>query len=138
MALGGLGADLAVELATLGIDRQNRIGNGFGSILDQAVQTVVFPHVTEEVFLRQSSDELFTAPIVLGKLPLAGVSHGAELKTGHLSQDQQDSAGIPYMPRVQPMGGQRVNGVQQGARALYQTLPSASAHAVAPFGRLYR
>src|ERR1019366_10624353 len=57
MALAGLGTDLAVELAPLRVHHWNGIRNGFGSILNQAVQPIVFAHVTEEVFLRPSGEE---------------------------------------------------------------------------------
>src|ERR1019366_4860169 len=37
--------------------------------------------------------------------PLAGVSHDAKVKAGYPLQDEWDSAGIPYIPRNQPMAG---------------------------------
>ena len=55
MPLAGLGPDLAVQLAPRRIDGLNRIGNRLRSVLDEAVQTVVFPHITEKVLRRPSA-----------------------------------------------------------------------------------
>jgi hypothetical protein len=62
---------------------------------------------------------------------LAGVSHDAEVKTGYLSQNQQDSAGIPYIPRKSADIWQRVEGVQQGPARLIK-LFDLPAHARSP------
>ena len=45
-------SDLRIELALSGVHRLYRVRKGFRSILSQAVQIVVLPHVRVEVFLR--------------------------------------------------------------------------------------
>ena len=57
MALPGLGANLGIEFPPLRMDHGNGIRNGFGSVLDQVVQPIVFSHITEEVFLRPSGEQ---------------------------------------------------------------------------------
>ena len=42
-----------------------------------------------------------SAPVLV----LAGVSHDAKGKVGYPFQDEEDSAGIPYIPRGQPTTG---------------------------------
>src|SRR5438105_15824296 len=48
---------MAIELAPLRIYHRNSIRNRLGSILDQTVQTIVFAHITEEVFLTPSGEQ---------------------------------------------------------------------------------